>query len=337
MDARGYPPEFAETIFNQIKGFAEYGFPESHASSFALLAYASSWLKCHEPAAFLAALLNSQPMGFYSRSALVQDARRHGVEVRPVDVAVSTWDASLEPAAQGEQPAVRLGFNNVDGMEQEAAWRIEEARAVAPFTSTTDLAARADLNAGHMNHLASANALESLAGHRRQAMWQAASSVPDKGLLRAATMAEDAVVLDAPSAAESVVADYRHLGLTLDRHPVSFLRDRLYKMRFTPSDVLMGFTNGQLARACGIVTVRQRPATAKGVVFITLEDEAGTVNVICWKSLVEQQRREVMGSQLLGVYGVWQSENNVRHIVAKRLVDLSHLMGALDTRSRDFH
>ncbi|MET0268432.1 MAG: error-prone DNA polymerase [Duganella sp.] len=337
MAERGYPPEFAATIFNQIKGFAEYGFPESHASSFALLAYASSWLKCHEPAAFLAALLNSQPMGFYSRSALVQDARRHGVEVRAVDVSVSTWDASLEPAQQGEQPAVRLGLNNVDGMEQEAAWRIEEARAVAPFADTADLAARASLDARQMTHLASANALASLAGNRRQAMWQAVASVPDKGLLRPATVVEEMITLEAPSAAESVVADYRHLGLTLDRHPVSFLRERLLKMRFIPSDVMRGFSNGQLARAAGIVTVRQRPPTAKGVVFITLEDEAGTINVICWKSLVEQQRREVLGASLLGVYGVWQSENNVRHLVAKRLVDLSHLLGALDTRSRDFH
>lgn len=337
MAERNYSAEFSTAIVGQIRGFAEYGFPESHASSFALLAYASSWLKCHEPAAFLAALLNSQPMGFYSRSALVQDAQRHQVEVRPVDVTISTWDASLEAATRGHQPAVRLGLNNVKGLEQEAAWRIEEARAVGAFSSTADLAARAKLHAGHMTALASANALEALAGNRRQAMWQAGASVPDKGLLRPAAIEEALVELDSPSEAENVAADYRYLGLTLGRHPLSFLRARLSRMRFIPSDVLLSFSNGQLARGCGIVTVRQRPETAKGVVFITIEDEAGTVNVICWSSLVEQQRREVMGAQLLGVYGIWQSENNVRHLVAKRLVDLSHLLGELDTRSRDFH
>jgi error-prone DNA polymerase len=337
MMERGYTTEFANSIIGQIRGFAAYGFPESHASSFALLAYASSWLKRHEPAAFLAALLNSQPMGFYSRSALVQDAQRHGVEVRPVDVCISNWEASLEPPTEGLQPAVRLGLNNVKSLEQEAAWRIEEARAIDAFSSTSDMAARANLDAGDMNALASSNALESLSGNRRQAMWQARSSVPDKGLLRPAAIAEDLVELESPTDAENVAADYRYLGLTLGRHPLSFLRERLSKMRFIPSDVLAGFSNGQLARGCGIVTVRQRPSTAKGVIFITLEDEAGTVNVICWPSLIEQFRREVMAAQLLGVYGVWQCESNVRHLVAKRLVDLSHLLGELDTRSRDFH
>jgi error-prone DNA polymerase len=337
MAERGYTMEFANSIVAQIRGFAEYGFPESHASSFALLAYASSWLKCHEPAAFLCALLNSQPMGFYSPSQLVQDARRHGVEVRAVDVTISTWEASLESPSQGSQPAVRLGLNNVKGFEQEAAWRIEEARAIENFKSTTDLAARAGLDAGDMNALASANALRTLSGNRRQAMWQAKSAVPDKGLLRPAEIIEELVELESPTEAEDVTADYRYVGLTLGNHPLSFLRERLSKKRFIPSDVLAGFSNGQLARACGIVTVRQRPSTANGVVFITLEDEAGTVNVICWPSLVDEFRREVMGAQLLGVFGIWQCESNVRHLVAKRLVDLSHLLGELDTHSRDFH
>lgn len=337
MTERGYSEQFATSIIGQIRGFAEYGFPESHAASFALLAYASSWLKCHEPAAFLAALLNSQPMGFYSRSALVQDACRHGIDVRPVDVCISGWDATLEPPEQGAQPAVRLGLNVIRGLEQEAVWRIEEARAVGIFTSTADLAARADLHAGHLNALASANALQSLSGNRRQATWQAAASIPEKGLLRAATIAEEIVQLAAPTEAQDTVADYRHLGLTLGRHPLSYLRKRLLKMRFLPSDMLASFSNGQLARGCGIVTVRQRPETAKGVVFITLEDEAGTVNVICWSSLVDEYRREVMGASLLGVYGIWQCEHNVRHLIAKRLVDLSHLLGELDTKSRNFH
>lgn len=337
MAERGYTTEFAESIVAQIKGFAEYGFPESHASSFALLAYASSWLKCHEPAAFLCALLNSQPMGFYSPSQLVQDARRHGIEVRPIDVCISEWEASLEPPTKGNQPAVRLGLNSVKGFEQEAAWRIEEARAIESFKSVNDMAARANLDAGDMNALASANALRTLSGNRRQAMWQAKSAVPDKGLLRPAEIIEDLVELENPTEAENVTADYRYVGLTLGRHPLSFLRERLSKMRFIPSDVLAGFADGQLARGCGIVTVRQRPSTANGTVFITMEDETGNVNVICWSSLVDEFRREIMGAQLLGVYGIWQCESNVRHLVAKRLVDLSHLLGELDTRSRDFH
>lgn len=337
MMERGYDEEFANSIIGQLKGFASYGFPESHAHSFALLAYASSWLKKHEPAAFLAALLNSQPMGFYSRSSLVQDAVRNGVEVRPVDVCVSSWEASLEPPSRGAQPAVRLGLNNVKGLEQDAAWRIEEARAIAQFSSATDLATRANLDTGDVNALARSGALFSLSGNRRQAMWQAKASIPDKGLLRRAQITEDLIELDAPTEAEDVVTDYKHLGLTLRSHPLSFLREKLSAMRFVPSDVLAHFQDRQLARGCGIVTVRQRPSTAKGVVFITLEDEAGTVNVICWSSIVEQFRSEVMSAELLGVYGIWQSDSGVTHLVAKRLVDLSYLLGEISTKSRNFH
>jgi error-prone DNA polymerase len=337
MRARGYDEAFANNIISQLKGFAAYGFPESHSHSFALIAYASCWLKRHEPAAFLAGLLNSQPLGFYSPSSLVQDAQRHGVQVRPVDVCVSQWEATLEADGDGGQPAVRLGLNIIKGMAQEAAWRIEEARAVAPFSCAADLAARAALDVSDMNALAKADALLALSGNRRQAMWQARSSVPDKGLLRPARIMEDVVELATPSEAASVATDYKHLGLTLRSHPLTFLRRRLAAMRFVPSDVLITFADRQLARGCGIVTVRQRPGTAKGVVFLTLEDEAGTVNVICWPSLVEQFRSEVFNAQLLGVYGIWQSDSGVRHLVAKRLVDLSHLLGELDTRSRDFH
>lgn len=336
MLARGYDEAFANNIIGQLKGFAAYGFPESHAHSFALIAYASCWLKRHEPAAFLAALLNSQPMGFYSPSSLAQDAQRNGIEVRPPDVCISNWEATLESPTEGKQPAVRLGLNIIRGMEQEAAWRIEEARAIAPFKSTADLASRANLDEGDMNKLAQGDALQTLSGNRRQAMWQAKSSVPDKGLLRPAEIREELVELEAPTEAEDVVTDYKRLGLTLRSHPLSFLRAALTERRFVTSDVLIGFADRQLARACGIVTVRQRPGTAKGVVFITLEDEHGTVNVICWPSLVEEYRREVMGAELLGVYGIWQSDSGVRHLVAKRLVDLSHLLGEIPTKSRDF-
>jgi error-prone DNA polymerase len=335
MAERGYTSDFAAAIVGQIRGFSDYGFPESHAASFALLAYASSWLKRHEPAAFLTALLNSQPMGFYNPSQLVQDAQRHGVEVRPIDITVSGWEAALEPSDRCRQ-AVRLGFNLIRGMQQEAGWRIEEARAAQPFQNLHDLGVRAGLDASQLKLLASANALAPLSGNRREAMWNAAGSTPDKGLLREARIAEETLELQAPSEAEDLVADYRHLGLTLGRHPLTFLRQRLHAMRFMPADVLQHYSDGQLARGCGLVTVRQRPGTAKGVVFLTMEDETGNVNVIVWPNLVDQQRREVMGARLLGVYGQWQEANNVRHLVAKRLVDLTHMLGELDTRSRNF-
>ena len=339
MLERGYELSFAEAIFSQIQGFGEYGFPESHAASFALLAYASSWLKCHEPAAFLCALLNSQPMGFYSPSQLVQDARRHGIEVRPTDVAISGWDSALEeydPVERARQPAVRLGLSLQRGMKREAAERIEEARAIRPFESVADLARRARLDRGELQVLAGANALRSLAGHRREALWQAVGAVPDRDLLRPTTVQEETPRLAAPSEGEEIVGDYRAQGLTLGRHPLALLRGQLLAKRFMPASTLMDYQNGQLARACGMVTVRQRPGTAKGVLFMTLEDETGNVNVIVWPSLVEQQRREVLNAPLLGVYGIWQKEGEVRHLVAKRLVDMSHLLGRLHTPSRDF-
>lgn len=335
MLEKGYAASFAQQICQQVQGFAEYGFPESHAASFALLAYASSWLKCHEPEAFLAALLNSQPMGFYAPAQLMQDARRHGVAVLPVDVQVSAWDASLESTGAA-RPAVRLGLNMVAGLPQEAGLRIEEARAVRVFSDLHDLALRAQLNRPELEKLAAANALASLAGHRRQALWQAVAGEPERDLLRKAVLAEDDVQLDAPTEAQEIVGDYRALGLTLGRHPVALLRPVLAKMRFMPAEVLNTFADRQIARGCGIVTVRQRPETANGVVFVTMEDETGPVNVIVWRDLVDRQRKELLGASLLGVYGIWQCEKNVRHLVAKRLVDLSHLLGNLAIGSRDF-
>lgn len=335
MVDNGYEKGFAEAIFSQIEGFGEYGFPESHAASFALLTYASSWLKCHEPAAFLCALLNSQPMGFYSPSQLVQDGRRHGVQVLPVDVAVSGWEAALDEE-QGGAPAVRLGLNSLFGMRGEAAQRIEDARAIAAFADVADLARRGGLDRHDLQVLAAGNALHALAGHRRAALWQAAGAVPDRDLLRITTQEEDLPVLAAPTEGEGIVSDYRAQGLTLGRHPLALLRAQLLEERFLPAATLASYTHGQLARACGIVTVRQRPGTAKGVIFMTLEDETGTVNVIVWPDLVESQRREVLSAPLLGVYGVWQREGIVRNLVAKRLVDMSHLLGRLRTSSRDF-
>lgn len=351
--AHGYTLEFAEALFRQIEGFGEYGFPESHAASFALLAYASSWLKRHEPEAFLAALLNSQPMGFYAPAQLVQDARRHGVRVLPVDVTVSGWDAALEtapadapprrphphaPPPDEIRPAVRLGLSLIQGLHEDSARRIEAARAEAPFASTGDLARRAALTRHDLNALAAGDALRTLAGHRRQASWEAAASVHSRDLLRDAAIHEtEAPRLAAPTENQTVAADYRSVGLTLRRHPVELLRPQLAARNFQPASVLNGYPDKRVARACGIVTVRQRPQTSKGVIFVTLEDETGPVNVVVRPELIERQRRELLGSTLLGVYGTWQSVDGVRHLIAQRLVDLSELLGGLSMPSRNFH
>ncbi|OCZ55284.1 error-prone DNA polymerase [Achromobacter xylosoxidans] len=351
--AHGYTLEFAEALFRQVEGFGEYGFPESHAASFALLAYASSWLKRHEPEAFLAALLNSQPMGFYAPAQLVQDARRHGVRVLPVDVTVSGWDAALEPAPADAaprrphphapspdeiRPAVRLGLSLIQGLHQDSARRIEAARAEAPFTSTGDLARRAALTRHDLNALAAGDALRTLAGHRRQASWEAAASVHSRDLLRDAAIHETEMPqLTAPTENQTVAADYRSVGLTLRRHPVELLRPQLAARNFQPASVLNGYPDKRVARACGIVTVRQRPQTSKGVIFVTLEDETGPVNVVVRPELIERQRRELLGATLLGVYGSWQNVDGVRHLIAQRLVDLSELLGGLSTPSRNFH
>ncbi|WP_336727437.1 error-prone DNA polymerase [Achromobacter ruhlandii] len=351
--AHGYTLEFAEALFRQVEGFGEYGFPESHAASFALLAYASSWLKRHEPEAFLAALLNSQPMGFYAPAQLVQDARRHGVRVLPVDVTVSGWDAALEPAPADApprrphphapspdeiRPAVRLGLSLIQGLHQDSARRIEAARAEAPFTSTGDLARRAALTRHDLNALAAGDALRTLAGHRRQASWEAAASVHSRDLLRDAAIHETEMPqLTTPTENQTVAADYRSVGLTLRRHPVELLRPQLAARNFQPASVLNGYPDKRVARACGIVTVRQRPQTSKGVIFVTLEDETGPVNVVVRPELIERQRRELLGATLLGVYGSWQNVDGVRHLIAQRLVDLSELLGGLSTPSRNFH
>ena len=335
-----YPREFAEAIFRQIQGFGEYGFPESHAASFAILAYASSWLKCHEPEAFLCGLLNSQPLGFYSPSQLIQDARRHGVQVLPADVMHSNWDSHLDiPSAQqsGARPAVRLGLSLLRAMRQDAAQLITQARQRQPFTDLQDLARRASLNKSDLQVLAAGNALRDLSGHRRQALWQALAAAPSKDLLQAAVVEETPLQLNAPSEAQEIVADYRSSGLTLQRHPLALLRPLLSQRRFLPYAVMADFKDGQFARGCGIVTVRQRPGTAKGVLFLTIEDETGSTNVIVWPALLEKQRQEILHARLLGVYGIWQSQQGVQHLIAKRLVDLTPLLGNLAVSSHDFH
>ncbi|BAX58849.1 error-prone DNA polymerase [Burkholderia stabilis] len=342
MRERDYPPDFAEQIFEQIKGFGDYGFPESHAASFAKLAYASSWLKCHEPAIFLAALLNSQPMGFYPPSQLVQDAKRHGVQVMPIDVTQSDWEASLEalpdqPPPHG-QPAVRLGLSLVRGLGEAAARRIEAARAAGPFENVDTLARRAQLERRDLEALAAANALATLAGHRRDALWQAVAAAPERDLLAAAPIDEaEKPTLGAPSEADDILADYHTTGLTLNRHPVALLRPALRAQRLSSAAELRDRPDGRLARACGLVTARQMPGTAKGVMFMTLEDETGCVNVIVRPELLARQRRETLDSRLLAASGVWQVVSDVRHLVAQHFEDLTPLLGGLRTSSREFH
>ena len=339
MVEKGYDREYAERIFKQIEGFGEYGFPESHAASFALLAYDSSWIKRHHPDAFLAGLLNSQPMGFYAPAQLVRDAREHGVKVLPADVQTSGCETALDvDAGSGTSlRPVRLGLNRIGGLSEGAAERIVKAREEAPFGNAEDLARRATLNAHDLRVLAEADALLGLAGHRHQAAWAVAGvDTRPTELLRATRVHESAAELDAPSEAETMLADYRALGLTLKRHPLALLRDELKAFKVQPAAVLRSYPSGRLARASGIVTHRQRPETAKGTVFVTLEDETGAVNVIVWPSVAEAQRQPLLGATLLTVYGQWQREGDVMHLVAKKLIDHSHLLQGLVSRSRDF-
>lgn len=340
MRKRGYTEDFARQIFQQILGFGEYGFPESHAASFALLVYVSAWLKCHEPAAFTCALLNSQPMGFYAPAQLVQDARRHGVEVRPVDVTVSGWDCSLEPPSPsmeaGEAPALRLGLRMVQGLSRAGAERIVAARAAAPFTDVEDLAQRARLDRRDLHALAAAGALAALGGHRRQVLWAVAGIEERPPLFRDVGRAEAPVAFPPPSEAEDLVADYGSLGLTLGRHPLALLRPFFDGRRMLTAEQIRRLPDGRLARAVGLVINRQRPDTASGVIFLTLEDETGHVNVVVWKTVAERQRRELMQSSLLAVHGRLERQGEVVHLIAGRLVDYSELLGQLEARSRDF-
>ena len=361
MLKNGYTQDYAEAVFKQIEGFGEYGFPESHAASFALLVYVSCWLKKHEPACFLAAMLNSAPLGFYGPSQLVQDARRHGVEVRAVDVTQSDWDCTLERLVIADlirnpwipdqarddshvahhQPAVRLGLRMISGLSQVGALRIVAARLDAPFASTEDLALRAELDQGELRVLAGGDALMSLSGHRRQQVWDASALKPAPPLLRSAPVKEAFLPLLAASEAQEVVFDYASLGLTLRSHPLLLLREVLSKMKLMTAAQLNDLPNGRPVAACGIVTMRQQPQTAKGVTFVTLEDETGSVNVIVWKALRERQRSELLHARLLAVYGVWQRDQDsggeVRHLIARRLRDLTPMLGALKTQGREFH
>lgn len=341
MQAKGYSDEFIQRIIAQIRGFGEYGFPESHAASFALLVYVSAWLKCHEPAAFCCGLLNAQPMGFYSPSQLIQDVRRHGVEVRPVDVCHSEWDHTLETDAMAQhpqrQPAIRLGFRLVSGFGQASAERIVQQRAQRPFSSMADLIRRCRLNKAEMDALAHANALQSLSPHRFQARWEMQGLQQESPLVRQEQQQETPVLLPAPTVGQNLLEDYRSTGLTLGPHPMTLLRRHPALRGCKRHSDLPQLRHRQFVRIAGIVTGRQRPGTASGVIFLTLEDETGNTNVVVWNDLVGRYRAQVLHARLLRVKGVVEKEGGVIHVIAGHLEDLTPLLGNLTTTSRDFH
>ncbi len=335
MRARGYDESFARQVFQQILGFGEYGFPESHAASFALLVYISAWLKHHEPAAFCCALLNSQPMGFYAPAQLVRDARAHGVTVRPVDVNASAAESTLEPGDGGDV-ALRLGLDRVRGLSEDAAGRLVAARAAGNYQRVGELARRAGLGRRDLAALARAGALAGIAGHRHRASWDVLGVEPALPLGLGTDHAEGLPLLRAPSEGEGIVADYRAFGLTLARHPLALLRRELDSGGWITADAVAALPDGAAVRTGGIVVTRQRPGPAGGVVFATLEDETGYVNLVIWSRIADAHRKVLLGARLLGVDGRLQRAGDVRHVVVDRLEDRSALLGALSAPSRDF-
>ncbi|WP_020650415.1 error-prone DNA polymerase [Solimonas variicoloris] len=341
MKKNGYDDAYAARIFKQIEGFGSYGFPESHAASFALLAYKSAWLKRHRPAAFICGLINAQPMGFYPVSMLVAEARRMEVEVRPVDVQTSRWDCHLERDARG-RAAIRLGLRLVKGCGEAPALRLVAARAHGAFRDVDDLARRAVLTGRELDLLAGADALAALAGHRFQARWQARGHARLEGLLRDAALPDEAASLRAPSEGEAVYADYRATELSLRRHPAALLRERLERQRIVPNHALRERTDGEAVRVAGMVMFRQRPGSASGTMFLTLEDETGVVNLIVRPALIEAQREIVVGGRFLLARGRLQKQGSeadgwVIHVVAEAFADRSHWIDGLPYLSRDFH
>ena len=343
MRGRGYSADFADRLFDQIKGFGGYGFPESHSASFALLAYASAWLKCHHPAPFYVGLLNSQPMGFYTPSQLIQDAIRHGVPVFPADVGHSEWDHQLLPQLKQGQAPIRLGLRLIKGLSEDAGYRIADARRQRSFKSIGDLRQRAKLGKGDMEALASADALNSLSGHRYQSQWQVMGLQSPRPLLHATTDESqpehpgDRIELPAPSVAEDVMADYQATGLTLREHPLALLRNQQPFNQCRRYSDLAALGNNRFVRIAGIVTCRQRPGTASGVVFLTLEDETGNHNVVVWPRVQENFREALMTAQLLLVKGTLECRDGVMHVIAGALFDHSQALAELRVKSRDFH
>ncbi|HEY0120975.1 MAG TPA: error-prone DNA polymerase, partial [Rhizobium sp.] len=348
MVDNGYEREFAERTFKQLEGFGSYGFPESHAASFALVAYASSWIKCWHPDVFCAALLNAQPMGFYAPAQIVRDAQQHGVEIRPVCVNASRWDCTLEPHdADDGRLAVRLGLRMVKGLGNAEAARLVACREDRPFASVDDLWRRAAIPAAALVELAEADAFRPTLGlARREALW-AIKALRDEPLPLFAAAAEreiapvpeqdePAVELRPMTAGREVVEDYGHVGLTLRQHPVAFLRQDLAKRRIVTCAEAVASRDRQWVDVAGLVLVRQRPGSAKGVMFITLEDETAVANLVVWTKIFEKYRRVVLGSGMIGVRGKVQREGEVVHIVAHHLTDLSAELASVGAREAEF-
>ncbi len=327
MVARGYEPDFARRCFDQVKGFGEYGFPESHAASFALLVYVSSWIKCHHPDVFCAALLNSQPMGFYAPAQIVRDAREHGVDVRPVDVNYSDWDNTLEPDDRsGTFCAVRLGFRQVDGLREDEMEALMAARGEG-YNTPDDLRRRAGISRAAMETLAAADAFRSMGLSRREALWQVRGEAPGRilPLFAAADTAEQGktsrIILPDMPLSEHVIQDYQTARLSLKAHPMTFLRDRHLRRGILTTAEAVRCPDRWRVQVCGLVLVRQRPGSAKGVVFITIEDETGVANLVVWPRVLERFRPVVMGARILHAKGRIQTADNITHIVAEQLID----------------
>ncbi|MBS0225725.1 MAG: error-prone DNA polymerase [Proteobacteria bacterium] len=340
MMARGYTAEYAEHLFEQIKGFGHYGFPESHAASFALITYASCWLKCHEPAAYAVSLINSQPMGFYTPDQILQDARRHGIRVLSVDVRYSDWDCTLEFPRDDTsgKPEIRMGMRMINGFTEEVAGDIVGARRRRSFFDASDLTRRAGLDRKHQGLLADAGALKGLAGHRHRARWELSGVEHSLPLFDGIPETpEDRQPIPMPSTGEDMLADYALVGTTLGRHPLSLIRSQLRARRCRRSSELANFPHGRNVRFAGLVTMRQRPETAKGVTFITLEDEDGMVNALAWHAIAERQRQVLLGSQLLAIDARLERVDGVQHLIINRMEDYTPMLAGLQHKSRDFH
>ena len=340
MTGNGYSADFADRVFRQLQGFGEYGFPESHASSFAILVWASCWLKYHYPAAFTASLLNSQPMGFYAPAQLVGDARKHGVTVLPVDVNFSEWDCTLEAVTQPRSKTdhtLRLGFRMLSGFSAEHAEQIVKQRGARLFVSLDEFADRTGLSNSVLARLSRANAFASLRLGRRSALWQSLPDHTPTPLLEVEpTGSEPAVALPTLGAFGEVVADYRTTGLSLKAHPLKFLRPQLDQRRITPAWRLASIKDGRFLRVAGLVLVRQRPSTAKGITFVTLEDETGVINLIVRPDVWERHHQAARAATVLLAHGILQSQDSVIHVLVNRLEDLSQELAQVESMSREF-
>ncbi|MDA9878112.1 OB-fold nucleic acid binding domain-containing protein, partial [Luminiphilus sp.] len=336
---RGYSADFADQLFSQIKGFGGYGFPESHSASFALLAYVSAWLKCHHPGAFYVGLLNSQPMGFYTPSQLIQDADRHGVKSLPIDVNHSDWNHRLITADARTQEVIQLGLRLVKGLSKSGADQIIDARTNTLFQSVADLRRRTNINQKDLEALSTADALATLSGHRHKTHWAIMALKDSRPLLvdEHRQQENDMDAITAPSITENVIFDYQSTGLTLRAHPLALLRRQPPFDRCRRQTDLIAMGNRRFVRTAGLVTCRQRPGTASGVIFLTLEDETGNINVIVWPRVQEQFKAALMTAQLLLIKGTVESRDGVTHVIASGLYDHSHALSDLAVKSRDFH